>query len=260
MNYYDLLGVNHTTTPGEIKKAYRKLASKHHPDKGGDPEQFKQIQEAYETLSDPDKKYAYDNPDPFSRGSPFEQGSPFADIFGDVFGRRAQPSRNPDTVTQLRIDLATAYNGRSIMVDLGYMREYIDIPAGIRDGSRIRLAGKGQIRYQGLPPGDLQIKVFVDMPYGMARDNDDLYQRVSIPSIDAIAGTEILVENAVGGGLKVSIPAGTQPGAKLKLSNQGMPNPSTGSLGNMIVVVEVSTPRVTNPEHLEWLNKIKNDL
>ena len=98
------------------------------------------------------------------------------------------------------------------------------------------------------------------MPYGMGRDNDDLYQRVSIPSIDAITGTEILIENAIGGALKVSVPAGTQPGAKLKLSNQGMPNPSTGSLGNMIVVVEVSTPRVTNPQHLEWLNKIKNDL
>ena len=264
MDHYQILGVAREATDTEIKKAYRKLASKHHPDKGGDTEKFKEIQKAYETLSDPDKRAQYDNPNPFEQfgGDPFGQGSPFADIFGDIFGgrgRRAQPTRNPDTVTQLRIDLTTAYYGRNIMVDLGYLREYIDIPAGIRDGSRIRLANKGQVKYNGLPPGDLHIKVFVDMPYGMARDNDDLYQRVTISSLDAITGSVIQIDNAVGKPLSVKIPAGTQPGAKLKLSNQGMPNPSTKGLGNMIVIVEITTPRVTNEQHLEWLNKIKNN-
>ena len=86
MDYYELLGVQPNATPIEIKKAYRKLAMKHHPDKVGDVEQFKKIQTAYDTLSDPEKKQQYDNPNPFENfrgGDPFAgQGNPFADIFG----------------------------------------------------------------------------------------------------------------------------------------------------------------------------------
>ena len=84
MDYYETLGVNHTTQPDEIKKAYRKLASKHHPDKGGDAEQFKKIQEAYDTLSDPQRKHEYDNPNPFGQGNPFGQQD-MGDIFETFF-------------------------------------------------------------------------------------------------------------------------------------------------------------------------------
>ena len=84
MDHYQTLGVSRDADANEIKKAFRKLAMKHHPDKGGDEQQFKNIQQAYETLSDPQKRAEYDNPNPFSGGDPFGQGSPFADIFGDM--------------------------------------------------------------------------------------------------------------------------------------------------------------------------------
>lgn len=266
MDHYQTLGVAKDANDAEIKKAYRKLASKHHPDKGGDGEKFKEIQTAYETLSDPNKRAEYDNPNPFGQfdGDPFGQGSPFADIFGDIFGgrgRRAAPTRNPDTITALNVDLETAYHGRNVMFDLGYIRDSIDIPPGIRDGAKIRLAGKGQVRYQGLPPGDLIIKIQVIVPPHMAIEGNDIYQRVNISSLEAVTGAEVLVDNAIGRPLSVKVPAGTQPGARLKLSNQGMPHPNNSNmLGNMIVIVEVHTPRVTNEQHLEWLNKINGDL
>ena len=97
MDYYETLGVTPTSTPSEIKKAYRRLAMKHHPDKGGDIDQFKKIQEAYDTLSDSDKRAEYDNPNPFGNfqgGDPFAgQGNPFGDIFGDIFGHRQRQQR-----------------------------------------------------------------------------------------------------------------------------------------------------------------------
>lgn len=260
MDHYQTLGIGKDADNTAIKKAYRKLASKHHPDKGGNADQFKQVQEAYDTLSDPQKRQQYDNPSPFQGGDPFGQDSPFADIFGDIFGgrgRRAAPSRNPNTVTQLAIDLETAYYGKNILIDLGYLRDNIDIPPGCRDGTVIRMPNKGQVKYPGLPAGDLEIRIYVNMPPDIARDGDDLYQRVNISSIEAITGTDIVIDNAVGKPLRVSIPAGTQPGARLKLSNQGMPHPNTTRYGNMIVIVEMHTPRVTDSEHLEWLNNIK---
>ena len=95
MDHYQTLGVSRDADASEIKKAYRKLAGKHHPDKGGDENKFKEIQQAYETLSDPEKRAEYDNPNPFRNfgGDPFAgRGNPFADIFGDMFGQqRSQP-------------------------------------------------------------------------------------------------------------------------------------------------------------------------
>lgn len=265
MDHYQILGVAKEATDTEIKKAYRKLASKHHPDKGGDAEKFKEIQKAYETLSDPNKRAQYDNPNPFEQfgSDPFGQGSPFADIFGDIFGgrgRRAAPSRNPDTMTELFIDMQTAYYGRNVMFDLGYLRDSIDIPPGIRDGSRIRLAGKGQSKYPGLPAGDLIIRIRINVPDNMAIEQNDIYQRVNISSLQAITGADVVVDNAVGKPLSVKVPAGTQPGARLKLSNQGMPVPNSSHMfGNMIIIVEIYTPRVTDETHLEWLNKINGE-
>ncbi len=99
MDHYETLGVSKDANQQDIKKAYRKLASKHHPDKGGDQEQFKRIQGAYETLSDPNKRAQYDNPNPFEQfgNDPFADGSPFADILRDIFGQSGnrQPTKNP---------------------------------------------------------------------------------------------------------------------------------------------------------------------
>jgi DnaJ-class molecular chaperone len=255
MDYYEQLGVNHTTSPDEIKKAYRKLASKHHPDKGGDPEQFKKIQEAYDTLSDPEKKHAYDNP-----GPDFSQGIPpgFEDLFGNIFGSRMRPQKNPDSMINLNITLKEAFSGTSFNLQTPADGEVIvRIPAGVRDGMRMRVAGKGRQRDPNLPPGDIFVNVHVDMPRDWGRDEDNLYVRFQVDALDAITGTEIKVKHINGKKYSVKVPAGIQPGEKIRLNGLGMSNPKSGRDGSLYVIVEVHIPDITDQTSIDLLNSIK---
>jgi curved DNA-binding protein len=261
MDYYETLGVNHASTPNEVKKAYRKLASKHHPDKGGDPEQFKKIQEAYETLSDPQKKHQYDNPDPFANmgGNPFQQGgNPFGDIFGDIFGHRRQ-ARNPDAVVDIHIELEQAYTGTEqiIRTELGQFK--LIIPAGTETGTKFIMHGKGPMNYDNLPPGDLICRVHVHN-----RDNNwnvvgrDLIVRIQVDYFEAMLGTSVRFMHVDGKQLEVKVPKHTQPGSRLRLGGKGMPNPKrAGTYGNLFVLVEVTAPNLTE-EQLRKLEQFKD--
>ena len=112
MDHYETLGISRDASEQEVKRAFRKLASKHHPDKGGDQEEFKRIQGAYEVLSDPDKRAQYDNPNPFEQfGGGMGGGNPFESIFGDIFGQRRQQQRQPMFRTTLQVSLRQAYTG-----------------------------------------------------------------------------------------------------------------------------------------------------
>lgn len=262
MDYYSTLGVNKNASQKDIKSAYRKLASKHHPDRGGNEAEFKRIQEAYDVLGDEGKRAQYDNPRPhfnFNQGhGPF--GPDFGHGFEDLFGfSRQRQYRNPDAVVDITVNIRDAYNGNSVMVDVGFAREIVDIPAGVRDGTKIRLHGKGHSRYKDVPPGDLVIRVSVGYPMGISRQNDDIYQRVHINAIDAMVGSEVNFDHFTGKTLKLKIPRGSQPGSKLRLSNYGMPNPQTGKPGNLFVVLEISIPNITDEKHLELLNTIRNE-
>ena len=143
MDHYETLGVQRDAGEKDIKKAYRKLASKHHPDKGGDQEEFKKIQKAYETLSDPQKKAEYDNPNPFGGQNPFG-GNPFEDIFGDIFGQRRQPQRPPRPMyrTQLNVTLRQAYTGSQQTLELntpqGKKVINVTIPKGVQSGQQTK--------------------------------------------------------------------------------------------------------------------------
>jgi len=259
MDYYEHLGVDRTSSPSDIKKAYRKLASKHHPDKGGDAEQFKKIQEAYDTLSDPQKKEQYDNPNPFGQG--FEGNMNFEDIFGSIFGGGGFGQRvrkNPDSQFNLHISLEEAYNGSNFNLNMPDGSEVsIRIPAGIRDGARLRVAGKGRQRDPNMPPGDVFVHVNVDTPSNWGRDGDNLYVRYMIDALDAITGIEIKVKHINGKKYSVQIPAGIQPGERVRLSGLGMQSPTTGGTGSLYVIVDVHIPDITDPESIDLLNTIK---
>ena len=259
MDYYELLGVDRTCSPSEIKKAYRKLASKHHPDKGGDAEQFKKIQEAYDTLSDPQKKEQYDNPNPFRQG--FDGHMNFEDIFGNIFGGNGFGQRvrkNPDSQFTLRISLQEAYNGSNYNLNMPDGTEVsIRIPAGIRDGARLRVAGKGRQRDPNLPPGDVFVNVHIDMPNNWGRDGDNLYVKYMIDALDAITGVEIQVKHINNKKYSVQVPAGIQPGERVRLSGLGMQSPTTGGTGSLYVIVDVRIPDITDPESINLLNTIK---
>jgi len=263
MDYYETLGVNHASTPNEVKKAYRKLASKHHPDKGGDPEQFKKIQEAYETLSDPQKKHQYDNPDPFANmgGNPFQQGgNPFGDIFGDIFGGRRHRQVNPDGVTELQISLLQAYNGADLVVSTGDSSINLKIPQGIRDGTKLRVAGKGPQRIRELPPGDLIVKIFVNYPANWGREGNELFYRKDVDVLDALTGCEVDFTHIDGKKLLVKVPQGTPNGHKLKLRGLGMKDPRNDMFGSLNIIVNLTMPNITKKEHIDTLNKIKSEL
>lgn len=249
MDYYNVLGLAKDATPADIKKAYRKLASKHHPDRGGDKKQFQQVQEAYETLSDPAKKSEYDNPvqNMFGFGDIFSQG-------GHPF--RQRPMRTPDTVVNVEIPMERMIQGGDLHVDVGFTREFITMPPGFRDGTQIRIRGKGQQRFPDVPAGDLVLRLFVTWPPDIAREGDDIYQRIDVDTLRALVGGTIATKVYDGRKLNVKIPKGTQHQERLRLSQQGIGNSSANHRGNLYLIVNLITPNITNEEHINMLNTI----
>jgi len=255
MDYYETLGVNHTTQPDEIKRAYKKLASKHHPDKGGDPEEFKKIQAAYDTLGDPQKKHEYDNPNPFQGQVPPD----FGDIFGDIFGNRSRPQRNPDGQINVQISLREAYEGTNYRIDFpGEDVIDVTIPAGVRAGAKLRLPGKANRRFPDLPPGDLYLLIHIKEQPNWGRQEDDLYVNIAVDALDAITGCETIISHINGRKFKVVIPAGSQEQGRIRLPGLGMTNPGNGRVGNLYAIVCIDVPNLQQKEILKLLNKIRD--
>lgn len=262
MDYYEILGVNHTSTPNEIKKAYRKLASQHHPDKGGDTKKFQDIQKAYETLSDPDKKYEYDNPNPFRQqgGDPFAgRGNPFADIFGDIFGQQRQRPQNFNAETQLNISLEDVYFGGNRQIDVGTGPIDIQIPKGIKPGTVYNIPGKAPIQDNNFAPGDLRVRVNVFPHNTFGRDGNNLIGAIEVDYINAMLGTSVVVQHISGRQLSVSIPPNTESDAKLKLKGQGFTNAHSSIVGDFIILVKVSVPENLSQQHIKMLQQIQQE-
>jgi len=262
MDHYQTLGVSKDANQQDIKKAFRKLASKHHPDKGGDPEQFKVVQEAYETLSDPSKREQYDNPNPFEGLGQGFGNSPFADIFGDIFGNRrhnayrTQP-KNPDGLVDVGVTLLQAYTGTTIVVNTGYGSYEVNVPQGVADGTKLRLAGKGPVRNTELPAGDLIVRLHIEFPNNWGRDREHLFYRQNINAIDAMTGCTITVTHVDSRKYELKVPAGTIHGSRLKMGGLGMKIPEYGMVGDLYIILELDVPTITNTKDIETLNKIK---
>jgi len=261
MNYYESLGVNNTASQEEIKKAYKRMASKHHPDKGGNEDEFKKVQEAYEVLSDPQKKSQYDNPDPWANAKRWQEPDvgnqdPFSQ-FSDVFGRQ---QRNPDALVNVSISLMQAYNGTDLVISAGPINETVIIHPGIRDHTKIRISGKGHNRIKSAPPGDLIVRVLIDYPEDVVRSDNDIYQTAYVSVLQALVGAEVEFEHFTGKRLKLKIPKGSQHNSKLKLSGWGFPDPRTRNPGNCFVVLKLVVPNITDEQILKQLNNINQEV
>lgn len=242
MNYYSVLGLQPGADNTEVKRAYKKLASKHHPDKGGDPEQFKRIQEAYDKINSGQGNQP--------EWQPFNQWEDFGQ-------QRQQSQRNPDDTVDVRISLSTAYSGTDMLVNSRFAKELIVISPGVRDGTKLRIPGKGFTRFKHVPPGDLVVRIHIDYPAGVSRDQDTVYQRITVDAITAMVGGSINVTHFTGKTIKIKIPAGTQHGSKLRVPQWGMPNPLTKVCGDLLLVSSIHVPKITDHEVVELLNKLK---
>lgn len=244
-NYYDVLGVRSNATADEIKRAYRKLASQHHPDKGGDVKKFQEIEEAYRTLGDVDKRAQYDNPAPnfggFGQSGPNEF-HPFNfdtifDIFGTRFGQQAQRPRHARMSLWITLQDAITGGIRSVAVgtQTGTTAVDIEIPRGIDDGETVQ--------YPGLAPGglDLVITYRIHPNPQWGRQGLNLVSEMPVSVWDLILGGTSKIRNVLGNEIEVTVPAKTQPGTVLRLRGQGIHHRS-GMRGDLLIRLQARIP------------------
>ena len=344
MNYYELLGVTPDATDDELKKAFRTLARKYHPDANPDDptavERFKEINDAYETLRDPERRRRYDmfgaegaNAGPFGGGSPFDAGAfGLNDLFDAFFG--GGNARGPggaarchDVETVLDLTLEDVVHGARKTLDLnmlvsceqctgsgcapgthpdrcstcngtGEVRQVrrsllgqivtagpcsacdatgqvipnpcdacggagrvngtssieVDVPRGIDDGQRLRLAGRGPAAPHGGPAGDLYVGVRVRRHPDLERRGDELWYKLPVSIVQAALGTQLEIAT-LDGPREVDVAAGTQPGAVIRLRGLGVPSLRGGRRGDLMVEIRVDVPMRLNDEEAELLAK-----
>jgi curved DNA-binding protein len=305
MDYYEVLGVKKDSSAQDIKKAYRKLAMKYHPDRNkGDKdaeEKFKKISEAYAVLSDPEKRKQYDTfgeggfQQRYSQEDIFRgfdlgdilkefglgglgggyrassgQGSPFESFFfqggGPGAGRASyhstgqQPIKGSDLTYELSVSLDEILSGSEKAISL--RREgktenvSVKIPKGIKAGQKLRLAGKGSPSPYGGPPGDLFL-IINEQPHPVfTREGNNLIVEQHIPFSNACLGSEVNVKSLDGKNLKVKVPAGIQPQAKLRLKGHGLPAGKTGGRGDIYVKIMVDIPKKLTAEQKKLVKEL----
>ncbi len=295
-DYYKILGVERNASTDDIKKAYRKLARKNHPDVNpGDKaaeERFKEITEANEVLSDPEKRSKYDTMGsdwnryqqqghPGGGGFDWSQyqgqggggfeggfgGGGFSDFFENMFGgrqssgsRRTQrgPAQGQDLQANFQITAEEAYTGASKTFTLNGESLRISIKPGIADGQQLRLKGKGKPGRNGGPNGDLYLNITIISDPRFIREGDNLRITKTVPVWDLMLGSSVTVDTP-GGAVKIPIKTGTQNGAVLRLKGKGYPhydNPSAA--GDLYITLEAELPKSLTPEQRELVEKLRS--
>lgn len=248
MNYYDVLGLAKTAAPDEIKQSYRRLASQHHPDRGGNTEKFQQIQQAYAVLSDEAKRAEYDNPRPQFSGPPggsgFNMNDMFGQMFGQQFGQPHQSRRNHVRMT-IWVSLQDVAQGGSRAVNVsttaGTSTVAIEVPRGIDDGD--------QVQYGGVAPGglDLVVQFRVQPMAQWRREGLNLHTEHRASVWDMILGAEVAVVNLQGHSLVIQVPSGTQPGTVMRLRGHGLQDRHSQT-GDLMVRMQAQIPSAIAPE------------
>ena len=294
-DYYKTLGVPREATAGQIKKAFRDLAKKHHPDVNeGNPaaeEKFKEINEAYAVLSDKEKRQQYDTfgAEGFSRRFSqedifrgFDFNSVFSDIFGaggggfgddilsSLFGGGRRRSRggprthfaqgqNYEAEITLPLDFAHAGGKRRVSLQTAQGRPLdieVAIPKGIRSGKKLRVAGKGGPGANGAPPGDLYLKVVVARHPLFEVDGDDVVVAKEIPITTLALGGDIEVPTLDGPSRTLKVKAGTANNARMRIRGHGL-HTSNGSRGDQFVVVRGALPESLTPEQQALFEQLR---
>ena len=280
-DYYDVLGVSRDASQDEIRRAYRRLAREYHPDLNSDPdaeERFKELGEANEVLSDPEKRSRYDRLgaqwraqeaaqgggdfDDFFAGQGFarDMGPEFGDgvfsefferLFGDgAVPRASGPLRGRDIEAVLDLSLEDALTGGRHRLSLGDGHSVtVNIPAGVREGQRIRVAGQGAQGRDGGPAGDLYLLVRLKPHPRFRRQGDDLQVDVRVAPWEAALGATVPV-STLSGTAQVRVPAGSSSGRRLRLRGRGLPI-GDGERGDLYATVQIAIPKQLSEEERE---------
>lgn len=289
-DYYEVLQVSKTASTEEIKKAYREVALKYHPDRNQDnkraEERFKEATEAYEVLSNAEKRANYDRfghaAEQFQSGENFSgfqgfSGSSsqfgnggFSDIFGDLFGdlfskdsgghshqQKYQTAvKGSNIESSIQVDFLDAVQGSSMDLRVKGEKLRVRIPAGIEDGAKIKLSGKGNPSPNGGSAGDLLLTVHIGTHPSFEREKDHLIHEVAISFTQAALGTEIEVPT-IKGSVRMKVPAGVQSHSMLRLRGKGVKNEKKGTTGDLLVKIIVKTPTDLSTEEKMLLEKLE---
>ncbi len=290
IDYYKVLGVDKTATEDDIKKAYRKLARKLHPDVNpNDAEaskKFQQLNEANEVLSDPEKRKKYDKygkdwqhseqfeqqrqqqqargGNPFA-GADYTEGADFSSFFESMFGgagtgfsNRQTQFKGRDTQATLNLSLREAYSTHQQTFTINGKSVRITIPAGVEDLQTIRLRGYGEAGANGGPAGDLLIQFTIPADANFKRNGNDIYTDVNVDLYTAILGGDLIVPTLTGK-IKLKIVPGIQPGTLKRVKGKGFPvYKKEGSFGDLFVKMNVSLPTNLSEEELTHFEKLKS--
>ena len=276
-NYYDILGVSEDASNDQIKKAFKSIAKKEHPDRGGNEKVFKEANEAYDTLKDTQKRQEYDTIRKYGQpgtGGNFSFRS--GDFFGDevfqeffsgfggptmrtrTFRSRQRGNKSINVRMSISIKEAMMNNEKTISYTLPSGREEfatVKIPAGVQHGVTFRYKGMGDNSLKGVPRGDLMVQMSVLDSDGYTRQGNDLYTEKTIDCFQAIRGLELKLKTLTDTIIKVQIPPGTQPNTLIACQGQGMPIHKTLNIrGNLYVKINVIIPELSQTD----LRKIKD--
>ena len=285
-DYYEVLGLPRDASQDDIRRAYRKLARRYHPDLNQESdaeERFKEVSEAYEVLSDPEKRERYDNLGTRWRSTEGAGGADVEDLFGQegfgggdvraefgdgafsefferLFGDRAATAttgplrgRDHEALLELSLEEALAGGRRRLSLDDGRSFE-VNIPAGVREDQRIRIAGQGASGRDGGPQGDLYLRLRLRPHPRFRREADDLYLDLSVAPWEAALGATVPVQTLTGTA-QVRIPAGSSSGRRLRLRGRGLPKQG-GGRGDLYASVQVAVPKRLSDEERELFERL----
>lgn len=270
MDYYKILNIAENASKDEIKTAYRKLASKHHPDRGGDTATFQNIQQAYDVLSDDRKRAEYDAS---KHGAFAGQGQPsMEDIFNsfgfsfgqnDIFSQfMRNQRRNPDIKTSISIELKDTLYETTKFVNIRTKNNEnktleIKIPRGIKSGTVMKFGGGGETIFPNAPPGDLYISINVEDDPKYVQRGLDLETVLDVNCFDAILGCEVEIKTLSDKVFSIKIPSNTQQSTRFKIPGEGLYEFQKDIKGSLYIKINVNIPTQLTSEQLDLVRKIK---